>query len=145
MIGLENLLCFLVLLSEVYGQNDTVTRTFPVGLDGANPLVSAVAGTENVSLFCEVTRDGSDRQTQWTFITESNPMGTILTFTAEGGGQENFMVTSLSNFRRNFTILKFRSNLDNTQIGCGANQVILFRFDLKLISKFFFSSFSHSE
>ena len=137
-VELDLLILFSLLFREGFGQSLNVTRTYPVGLDGANPLVSAFIDAKNITLLCEVTLDGGNVQTQWSFIAEPNSMPTFLSFTAEGGGQELFMVTPLSDFRRNFTILTFNRSLDNAQIGCGANNEVLFMFDLKLNSKLHF-------
>ena len=130
-----SVLCFLIFLTETIGQSLNVTRTHPVGLGGANPLVLAAEDTENVTIFCELILDGSIIVSQWSIITETNPMRTFLSFTLEGGGHENFMVSQIGDFRRNFTILKFNSSLDNAQIGCGASGIVVVRFALKLASK----------
>ena len=125
-----------LLFEQTFGQSLNVTQTYPVAVEGSNPLVSAVEGAKDVTIFCEVTSDGSIVTPQWTFISGSNPMGTILSFTVECGRQENFMVSPIvGGRRRNFTILTFNSSLDSTQISCGTSGTILVRFDLKLISK----------
>ena len=130
------LFCFSLLLGCILGQSLNVTQTYPVGLEGANPLVSAVEGSKNVTILCEITIDGIVTITQWSLIAESDQVVTFLSFTVDGRGQENFVVTPLAENRRNFTILTFNKSLDNTQIGCGVSGTILVRFDLKLISKY---------
>ena len=107
---------FLVLeLNKAFGQQLNVTRTYPVGLEGANPLVTAAEDAKNVTVLCELTLDETVLRTQWSFITDSV---TLLAFTEDGSGQEKFMSSPNSDFRRNLTILTFNSSFDNTQIGC---------------------------
>ena len=142
MVLLNNsiLFCFLVFLSEAVGQSLNVSRTHPIGVDGANPLVLAVEDSKNVTLLCEVVENGETSiSTEWRWISdpESNPNGTILFFHANGTGcEENFMSLNPDNESSNLTILTFNGTFDNKKIGCGHNGTILIRFDLKLISKY---------
>ena len=99
----------LVLLSctrETCGQTFS-TIIFPKGIDGANPIISAVENTENVTFFCEVTRisDEVQRQTQWFLIKDE--VETPILFTSEGLGQTGFenYVVSQETLRSNITIL----------------------------------------
>ena len=132
-IGVSVLLCCT---REIYGQTFS-TITFPEGIDGANPIISAVENTENVTFFCEVTRisDGVQRQTAWTLIKDE--VQTILLFTPEGLGQTGFenYVVSQETLRSNITILVFDETFDNNQIGCGSGSEIVSRFDLRIISE----------
>ena len=121
---------------ETCGQTFSTTL-FPEGIDGANPIISAVENTENVTFFCEVTRisDGVQRQTQW-FLIKDDVETTIL-FTSEGLGQtgfENYVVLQAT-LRSNITILVFDKTFDNNQIGCGSGGEIVSRFDLRIISQ----------
>ena len=126
----------LVLLSctrETCGQTFS-TIIFPVAIDGANPIISTMENTENVTFFCEVTRisDGVQRQTQWTLIKDG--VETTILFTAEGLGQagfENYEVSPEA-VRTNFTILVFDETFNNNQIGCGAGGEIISIFDLRI-------------
>ena len=134
-----SLVAVLVLLyctRETCGQTFS-TITFPEGIDGANPLISAVENTENVTFFCEVTRisDGVQRQTQWTLIKDGTV--TFISFTLEGLGQTGFenYVVSQETLRSNITILVFNETFDNNQIGCGTGGAVLSRFDLRIISE----------
>ena len=93
--------------------------------------------TENVTFFCEVFRIDNtlQRQTAWTLF--ENGVQTTLLFTAEGLGQtgfENYVVSPVT-FRSNITILEFDETFDNNQIGCGAGDEIVSRFDLRIISE----------
>ena len=124
-IGLRFIVLLVLVLNKAFGQQLNVTRTYPVELDGANPLVSAVEDAKNVTVLCELYLDETVLRTEWSFITES--MITYLAFTKDGGGQEKFMSSPNSDFRRNLTILTFDSNFDNTQIGCGASGIIIVR------------------
>ena len=135
------LFCFLVFLSEAFGQSLKVSQTHPIGIDGANPLVLAVEDSINVTLLCEVVENGQTSiSTEWRWISdpESNLNGTILFFYANGTGcEENFMLSpNPDNQSNNLIILTFNGTFDNKQIGCGHNGKILIRFDLKLISKY---------
>ena len=131
---------FLVLLyctRETRGQIIFSTIIFPEGIDGANPIISAVENTVNVTFFCEVFRisDGVQRQTAWTLFKDG--VETPILFTAEGLGQtgfENYVVSPVT-FHSNFTILVFNETFDNNQIGCGAGDEIVSRFDLRIISE----------
>ena len=121
---------------ETRGQTFS-TIVFPEGIDGANPLISAVENTENVTFFCEVFRisDGVQRQTQWTLIKDD--VETTILFTSEGLGQtgfENYVVLQAT-LRSNITILVFDKIFDNNQIGCGSGGEIVSRFDLRIISE----------
>ena len=137
-----SLVAAIIVLVLLYSTRETCgqiynTTLFPEGIDGANPIISAVENTENVTFFCEVTRisDGVQRQTQWTLI--KNTEETRILFTSEGLGQtgfENYEV-SQETLRSNFTILIFDEIFDNNQIGCGAGGEIVSRFDLRIISK----------
>ena len=129
----------LVLLhctTETRGQTFS-TIVFPEGIDGANPLISAVENTENVTFFCEVFRisDGVQRQTQWTLIKDD--VETTILFTSEGLGQTGFenYVVSQETLRSNITILVFDETFDNNQIGCGSGGEIVSIFDLRIISE----------
>ena len=131
--------CFSQVFDECFGQTFNVTRTYPVGIDGANPLILAVHDAKNITLFCEVFLIGEPSmpiRTQWTFISGSS---TILTFDSNGVSNspdsELFMSSPNIDFRRNLTILTFNSSLDNKQIGCGAIGNILSRFDLNIKSE----------
>ena len=118
---------------ETCGQLSSII--FPEGIDGANPIISAVENTENVTFFCEVFRDGDPRQTQWTLIKDD--VETFILFTSEGVGQtgfENYEV-SPETLRSNITILVFDETFDNNQIGCGSGGEIASRFDLRIISE----------
>ena len=134
--SLVAVVCVLMLLyctRETSGQIFS-TIIFPEGIDGANPIISAVENTENVTFFCEVFRisDGVQRQTAWTLINDS-----VILFTPEGLGQTGFenYVVSPETFRTNITILEFDETFDNNQIGCGAGDEIVSRFDLRIISE----------
>ena len=87
MVLLNNsiLFCFLVFLSEAFGQSLNVSRTHHIGVDGANPLVLAVKDSKNVTLLCEVVENGETSLTEWRIISdpESNPNGTILFFSCK--------------------------------------------------------------
>ena len=129
-------------LMVIYCIRETCSQTFnttlfPEGIDGANPIISAVENTENVTFFCEVTRisDGVQRQTRWFLIKDGVETG--ITFTPEGIGQAEFenYEASPEIFRTNITILVFDETLDNNQIGCGTGDLIVSRFDLRIISK----------
>ena len=121
---------------ETCGQTFS-TITFPEGIDGANPIISAVENTENVTFFCQVFRisDGVQRQTQWTLIKDG--IETTILFTLEGLGQTGFenYVVSPETVRTNITILVFDETFDNNQIGCGSGGEIVSRFDLRIISE----------
>ena len=111
------------------------TIIFPEGINGANPIISAVENTENVTFFCEVFRDGEQRQTQWFLIKDG--VETSIAFTLEGLGQtgfENYEV-SPDTVRTNITILVFDETFDNNQISCGTGGEIVSRFDLRIISE----------
>ena len=129
-------LILLYCTGETCGQTFS-TITFPEGIDGANPIISTVKNTENVTFFCEVTRnsDGVQRQTQWTLI--KNGTETTISFSLEGLGQTGFenYVVSQETLRSNITILVFDETFDNNQIGCGAGGEIISIFDLKIISE----------
>ena len=127
-------LVLLYCTGETCGQTFNTT-IFPEGIDGANPIISAVENTENVTFFCKVFRDGQLRQTQWTVINDDAE--TPILFTLEGLGQAEFenYVASPETVRTNITILVFNETFDNTQIGCGTGGVILSRFDLRIISE----------
>ena len=143
MVLLNNsiLLCFLVFLSEAFGQSLEVSQTHPIGVDGANPLVLAVEDSINVTLLCEVVENGQTSvSTEWRFISdpESNSSGTILSFYANGtvaGYEKKFMSLPNDN-QTNLTILTFDRTFDNKKIDCGHNGFTLITFDLKLISKY---------
>ena len=136
---------FLVVISVLvllYCSRETSSQTFsttlfPEGINGANPIISGVENTENVTFFCKVTRisDETQRQTQWTLIKDG--VETTILFTSEGLGQTGFenYVVSQETLRSNFTILVFNETLDNNQIGCGAGGEIISRFDLRIISE----------
>ena len=131
-----SVLVLLYCTKETCGQTFS-TIIFPEGIDGANPIISAVENTENVTFFCEVFRisDGVQRQTQWTLIKDD--VETTILFTSEGLGQTGFenYVVSQETLRSNFTILVFNETLDNNQIGCGAGDEVVSRFDLRIISE----------
>ena len=131
-----SVLVLLYCTRETRGQTFS-TIIFPEGIDGANPIISAVENTENVTFFCEVTRisDGVQRQTAWTLIKDGVETGIL--FTAEGLGQTGFenYVVSQETLRSNFTILVFDETFDNNQIGCGSGGQIVSRFDLRIISE----------
>ena len=124
MVFLNNsiLFCFLVFLSEAFGQSLNVSQTHPIGVDGANPLLLAVEDSKNVTLLCEVVENGETSLTEWRIISdpESNPNGNILFFYANGTGcEENFMLSpNPDNQSSNLTILTFNATFDNKQIGC---------------------------
>ena len=133
---------FLAVVIVLYCTRETYaqiynTTIFPEGIDDANPIISAVENTENVTFFCEVFRisDGVQRQTAWTLIKDG--VETSILFTSEGLGQTGFenYVVSPETFRSNFTILVFDETFDNNQIGCGAGGEIVSRFDLRIISE----------
>ena len=136
LVAVISVLVLLYCTRETRGQTFS-TITFPEGIDGANPIISAVENTENVTFFCEVTRisDGDQRVTQWTLI--RNGTLTFISFTLEGLGQTGFenYVVSQETLRSNITILVFNETFDNNQIGCGAGGEIISRFDLRIISK----------
>ena len=131
-----SILVLLYCTRETCGQMFS-TIIFPEGIDGANPIISAVENTENVTFFCEVTRisDEVQRQTRWFLIKDGVETG--ITFTAEGLGQTGFenYVVSPETFRTNITILVFDKTFDNNQIGCGPGGEIVSRFDLRIISE----------
>ena len=96
----------------------------------ANPTVIAAAeNATNVTVFCEVARDGSARQNIW-FIGGSDVI--IFDFDAGGKGKdgfENFMVTSGKTvmnvpLRTNLTIRVFNRALDMVNISCGSGNDI---------------------
>ena len=131
-----SVLVLLYCTKETCGQTFS-TIIFPEGIDGANPIISAVENTENVTFFCEVFRisDGVQRVTQWTLI--KNGMETFISFTLDGLGNtgfENYKV-SQETLRSNITILVFDETFDNNQIGCGSGGEIVSRFDLRIISE----------
>ena len=134
LVAVTSVLVLLYCTGETCGQtfNSTI---FPEGIDGANPIISAVENTENVTFFCEVFRDGELRQTQWTLIKDDAE--TPVLFTSEGLGQAGFenYEASPEAVRTNITILVFDETFDNNQIGCGTGGVILSRFDLRIISE----------
>ena len=136
LVAVTNVLVLLYCTGETCGQTFS-TIIFPEGIDGANPIISAVENTENVTFFCEVTRisDGVQRQTQWTLIKDGEE--TTILFTSEGLGQTGFenYVVSQETLRSNFTILIFDETFDNNQIGCGTGGAVLARFDLRIISE----------
>ena len=132
----------IIVLILLYCTRETCGQTFstiifPEGIDGANPIISAVENTENATFFCEVTRisDGDQRVTQWTLI--KNGIETSILFTLEGLGQTGFenYVVSQETLRSNITILVFNETFDNNQIGCGAGGEIISIFDLRIISE----------
>ena len=130
----------IIVLMLLYCTGETCGQTFstiifPEGIDGANPIISAVENTENVTFFCEAFRDGELRQTQWTLIKDDAE--TSILFTSEGLGQAGFenYEASPEAVRTNITILVFDETFDNNQIGCGTGGVILSRFDLRIISE----------
>ena len=128
----------LVFLSEAFGQSLNVSKTHPIGVDGANPLVLFVEDSKNVTLLCAVVENGRISITEWRIISdpESNPNGSILFFHKNGTGyEENFVLSLNSDNRSDLTILSFNRTFDNKQIGCGYNGTILIRYDLKMISK----------
>ena len=129
----------IIVLVLLYCTRETCGQTFnstifPEGIDGANPIISAVENTENVTFFCKVFRDGELRQTQWTLIKDDAE--TPILFTSEGLGQAGFenYEASPEAVRTNITILVFDETFDNNQIGCGTG-VIVSRFDLRIISE----------
>ena len=126
-------LMLLYCTGETCGQLSSII--FPEGIDGANPIISAVENTENVTFFCEVFRDGNQRETQWTLIKDG--VETTILFTPEGLGQTGFenYVVSPDTVRTNITILVFDEIFDNNQIGCGSGGEIISRFDLRIISE----------
>ena len=136
------LLVAIIVLVLLYCTRETCGQTFstiifPEGIDGANPIISAVENTENVTFFCEVTRisDGVQRQTEWTLI--NNGIETPIAFTSEGlgdAGFENYEVSQETS-RSNFTILIFDETFDNNQIGCGSGGEIISIFDLRILSE----------
>ena len=136
LLAVIRVLVLLYCTRETCGQtfNSTI---FPEGIDGANPIISAVENTENVTFFCEVFRlsDGVQRQTAWTLIKDGEE--TFILFTPEGLGQTGFenYVVSQETLRSNFTILVFNETFDNNQIGCGSGNEIVSRFDLRIISE----------
>ena len=136
LVAAISVLVLLYCTRETCGQTFS-TIIFPEGKDGANPLISAVENTENVTFFCEVTRisDGVQRQTLWTLI--KNGVETSIPFTSEGLGQTGFenYVVSQETLRSNFTILVFNETFDNNQIGCGSGGQTVSRFDLRIISE----------
>ena len=137
LVAVISVLVLLYCTRETRGQIFT-TIIFPEGTDGANPIISAVENTENVTFFCEVFRisDGVQRQTAWTLFKDG--VKTSLLFTSEGLGKtgfENYVVLPGETFRSNFTILVFNETLDNNQIGCGAGDEVVSRFDLRIISE----------
>ena len=136
LLAVIRVLVLLYCTRETCGQtfNSTI---FPEGIDGANPIISAVENTENVTFFCEVFRlsDGVQRQTAWTLIKDGEE--NFILFTPEGLGQTGFenYVVSQETLRSNFTILVFNETFDNNQIGCGSGNEIVSRFDLRIISE----------
>ena len=138
-----SLVAAVIILVLLYCTRETCgqifsTIIFPEGIDDANPIISAVENTENVTFFCEVFRisDGVQRQTAWTLFKDG--VETPLLFTSEGLGQtgfENYVALPGETFRSNFTILVFNETFDNNQIGCGAGDEIVSRFDLRIISE----------
>ena len=135
-------LAVIIVLVLLYCTRETCGQTFstiifPEGIDGGNPIISAVENTENVTFLCEVTRisDGVQRQTRWFLIKDG--VQTDITFTAEGLGQTGFenYVVSPETFRSNITVLVFDETFDNYQIGCVAGGEIVSRFDLRIISE----------
>ena len=83
---------------------------------------------------CRIS-DGVQRQTRWFLIKDGVETG--ISFTPEGIGQAGFenYEASPEMFRTNITIILFDETLDNNQIGCGSGDVIVSRFDLRIISK----------
>ena len=75
------------------------TTIFPEGIDGANPIISAVEYTKNGTFFCEVTRisDGVQRQT---LIRDR--VVTFIVFTGEGLKQTGFE-NYVASFTRHIT------------------------------------------
>ena len=136
LVAAIGVLLLLYCTKETCGQSFS-TIIFPEGIDGANPIISAVENTENVTFFCEVTRnsDGVQRETQWFLIKDG--AATPIPFTSEGLGQTGFenYVVSQETLRSNFTILVFNETFDNNQIGCGTGGAVLARFDLRIISE----------
>ena len=131
-----SVLVLLYCTRETWGQTFS-TIIFPEGIDGANPIISAVENAEDVTFYCEVTRisDMDQRVTQWTLIKDG--VETSILFTLQGLGQtgfENYEV-SQETLRSNITILVFDETFDNNQIGCGAGGEIISRFDLRIISE----------
>ena len=126
---------------ETCGQTFS-TIIFPEGIDGANPIISAVENTENVTFFCEVFRisDGVQRQTAWTLFKDG--VETPLLFTSEGLGQTGFenYVVSQETLRSNITILVFDETFDNNQIGCGAGGEIISIFDLRILREWLYNT-----
>ena len=133
LVAAIRVLVLLYCTGETCGQLSSII--FPEGIDGANPIISAVENTENVTFFCEVFRDGDPRQTQWTLIKDD--VETFILFTSEGVGQTGFENYEVSPeiLRSNITILIFDETFDNNQIGCGSGGEIVSRFDLRIISE----------
>ena len=136
LVAAIGVLMLLYCTRETCGQTFNAT-IFPEGIDGANPIISAVENTENVTFFCNVTRisDGVQRETRWTLIKDEVETGIL--FTSEGLGQTGFenYVVSQETLRSNITILVFDETFDNNQIGCGSGNEIASRFDLRIISE----------
>ena len=130
--------CFLLTVTVVVGQFVKANETIPQGIDGANPLIAAIAGSSNVSMFCEVVLISSETlvRTLWELRIDGQAPEELLF--SDGVGQpgfENYMTTPNADFRRALTILTFDSSFDNTRIGCGAGDDIVTLFDLRIISK----------
>ena len=126
-----------LLVSLTSSQPNLNATTIPAGSDGSNPLISAVEGTINVSMTCEVFRisDGVQRQTSWTLIRNGSENVNFL-FT-NGLGRENFEnFVVVEPLREHLTILEFNSSFDNTQMGCGSGSEVAAKFDLRIISKY---------
>ena len=133
---LSLLLCSLICSSVCLNFNATA---IPGLVDGNPPIISAIEDTKNVSMFCAVfdTSNGDQVLTRWSLSrNSSNPV--FFLFTLNGTGREffeNFMVTSVEDRRSELTILVFNNSFDNTQIGCGGDENILSKFDLRIISE----------
>ncbi len=129
---------FCSLLSSSFGQTYNASATPPT-IDEVTPVITAVENVENITMTCEVTQisDGTQFATQWSLSRDSEPTVFFL-FQVNGSGQtffENLRVTSFADFRSTLTILVFNSSFDNTQIGCGQENMIISRFDLRITSQ----------
>ncbi len=128
----------LELLLSSFGQIYNTTTTPPT-IDGVTPLITAAENVANTNLSCSTTQisDGTQFATQWSLSRDSEPTVFFL-FQVDGSGQtffENLRVTSFADFRSTLTILVFNSSFDNTQIGCGQENMIFSRFDLRITSQ----------
>ena len=126
----------------------TSLSTDPVSIDGETPVVSAVEGTKDVTVFCAVElSNGNPSFTNWEITRVGSQGSKLLTFNAsgdaDGPSSENFRVTGEPLFsgtrQSNLTILTFDRSLDNALLECLEGTTVMANFTLKLISKYLLS------